>query len=86
MARSFSLPTSTLGAGSHSITAAYSGTSSGSPQFGTSNISTLHRTVNQASHLITFDQGTPTTKTFGDADFTVSATGGGSGNPLTFAA
>ena len=33
---------------------------------------------------ITFDPLTPTTKTYGDADFTVTAIGGASGNPVTF--
>ena len=41
-------------------------------------------TVNKANQTINF--GTLDNKTFGDADFNVSATGGGSGNPVTFAA
>jgi trimeric autotransporter adhesin len=40
-------------------------------------------TVAQATQTITF--GALTGKTFGDAAFTVSATGGASGNPVTFA-
>ena len=39
-------------------------------------------TVNQAAQVVTF--GTVGTKTFGDPAFTVSATGGASGNPVTF--
>ena len=41
-------------------------------------------TVNKADQTITF--GALATKTFGDAPFVVSATGGGSGNPVTFGA
>ena len=38
-------------------------------------------TVNKASQAITFN---PVTKSYGDAPFGLSATGGGSGNPVTF--
>jgi hypothetical protein len=41
-------------------------------------------TINKASQTISF--GALADKTFGDASFTVSATGGGSGNPVTFTA
>jgi hypothetical protein len=41
-------------------------------------------TVAKAGQTITFS--TLSNRTFGDADFTVSATGGASGNPVTFAA
>jgi hypothetical protein len=40
--------------------------------------------INKASQAITF--GALSTKTYGDADFQVSATGGASGNPVTFTA
>src|SRR5439155_7055806 len=40
--------------------------------------------IAKASQSISF--GALTDKTFGDAPFTVSATGGGSGNPVTFTA
>jgi hypothetical protein len=40
--------------------------------------------VNKAGQTITF--GALADKTYGDPDFTVSATGGASGNPVTFAA
>lgn len=40
--------------------------------------------VTSAAQAITF--GSLPDRTFGDADFTVSATGGGSGNPVTFTA
>src|SRR6185503_12204546 len=41
-------------------------------------------TITQASQTITF--GALAGRTYGDAPFTVSATGGASGNPVTFAA
>jgi len=41
-------------------------------------------TVNKANQTITFSA--LTNKTYGNAPFTVSATGGGSGNPVTFSA
>ncbi|HAS40725.1 MAG TPA: hypothetical protein DCS93_09615 [Microscillaceae bacterium] len=42
-------------------------------------------TVNKAKQTITFDLGNSATKTFGDAAFDLTATGGASGNPVTFA-
>ena len=41
-------------------------------------------TVNKADQTITFDLGSNTTKTIGDAAFDLAATGGASGNAITF--
>jgi trimeric autotransporter adhesin len=71
---------STLGIGNLPITAVYSGNGSYGLATGTL---TGGQAVNKADQTITF--GTVPDKSFGDADFTVSATGGASGNPVTFA-
>jgi RHS repeat-associated protein len=67
---------STLAVGTHSITASYSGNqpSVGSP--------VLSFTVNQAPQAITFSP--PSSVTYGVAPLTLSATGGASGNAVTF--
>ena len=70
------------GAGSCTITASQAGNAN-------YNAATpVERTfsIAKANQTITFAASTPTTKTFGDPDFNVSATGGGSGSPVTFAA
>ena len=71
-------PTSTLTVGTHSVAANY--TPSGS--YLASNGS-LTQTVNQASQTITFTTNAPASATYG-TQFTVAATGGASGNPVTF--
>src|SRR2546425_2039455 len=76
-------PTTALGAGNHTINAVYSGTTTGATQFAPSSGS-VAQTVNQASQTITF--GALSNRTYGDAPFTVSATGGASGTAVTFAA
>jgi hypothetical protein len=75
--------TSNLSVGTHSITAEYSGTTTGSPQFGASTSAALSHTVTQISQTITF--APLVDKTFGDAPFTVSATAS-SGLAVAFAA
>jgi parallel beta-helix repeat protein len=69
--------TSSLGVGTHTVTAEYSGAgfdpSSGS----------LIQTVNKASQTITFTSTAPTNPPVGGS-YTVTATGGGSGNPVVF--
>lgn len=74
--------TSELGAGNHSITAEYSGTSSGSPQFEASTSSALTQTVqkaNQAALTVT----SPNTGTFGEK-LTLSASGGSGTGAVTY--
>jgi hypothetical protein len=68
---------STPNVGDHKLNATYS------PQgyfYGSSGTGNLF--VNKAAQTITF--ANPGAKTYGDPAFTVSATGGGSGNPVTF--
>lgn len=69
--------TSTLGVGSHSITASYEGDSKAAPSVS----APLVQVVNKANQAIHF--GPLADRTFGDADFTVSATAS-SGLPVTF--
>jgi Secretion system C-terminal sorting domain len=66
-----------VGAGTTTINAQQTGNSTFNPA--TSNAQTL--TVNKAFQNINFP--ILPTKTFGDVPFTISATGGGSGNPVT---
>ena len=76
-------PTSALGAGNHAITAAYSGTSSGTPQFGASTGS-LTQTVNKAPLSVTANSRD---KVYGDAltgaDFSGTITGIKNNDPIT---
>ena len=66
-------------AGSKTVTAGYAGDAN----FLTStSAGTLH-TVNKASQTITFTSTVPSSAVYGGT-YTVSATGGGSGNPVTF--
>jgi hypothetical protein len=67
-----------VGAGTTTINAQQTGNSTFNPA--TSNAQTL--TVNKAFQNINFP--VLPTKTFGDAPFTISATGGASGNPIVF--
>ncbi len=73
-----SFTASGLGLGTHTLVAQYNGDSSYTPA--TSN--QLVITVVQNSQTITF--APPPPQVFGAAPFTVSATGGASGNPVTF--
>src|SRR5207253_11513187 len=66
--------------GSHSITASYDGDSASAP----STAVALVQVVNKADQQITF--AALADKVYGDAPFTVSAVGGGSTSPVTFAA
>jgi probable HAF family extracellular repeat protein len=68
------------GAGSCSVTASQAGDSNYSAAADV----TRSFTISQISQTITF--GSLSNKTFGDAPFTVSATGGASGNPVNFSA
>src|SRR4030095_9306883 len=68
------------GAGTCTITASQSGNGNYNPATDKSRSFNIAK----ANQTITFN-ALPD-KTFGDADFTVSATGGGSGNPITFSA
>ena len=71
--------TSTLTAGGHSVVANYLGGAG----FTASSSSTLTQTVNQASQTITFTTNAPATAAYA-SQFTVAATGGGSGIPVVF--
>ncbi|PYX06382.1 MAG: hypothetical protein DMG88_18460, partial [Acidobacteria bacterium] len=74
---------SALSVGSHNIQASFAGaTISGSTYTASSGTQTV--TVSTAGQTITF--GALANKTYGDAPFTVSATGGASGEPVTFTA
>jgi hypothetical protein len=64
--------------GTHTMTA------TATDMAGNKSTATRTYTVTKATQTITF--GALADKTFGDANFTVSATGGNSGNPVTFAA
>jgi predicted extracellular nuclease len=75
-----SFSTTSLSVGSHSITASYPGDGYSLPSTST----VLTQVVNKADQFITF--GALPDKTYGDPPFTVSATGGGSGNPVSFGA
>jgi hypothetical protein len=68
---------SLLTAGTHTVTATYSGDNSNSTSTGT-----LSQVVSQASQTITLS-GVPSSAAY-NSSFTVAATGGASGNPVTF--
>jgi len=70
--------TSTLNAGSDTVTATYSGDADHSGSSGS-----VNQTVNQASQAITFTTNAPSSAAY-NSQFTVAATGGGSGNAVTF--
>ncbi len=74
-----SFSTSTLTAVSHAITAAYGGDTN----YLTSTSDPVLQNVNKADQTITFNP--PATKIYGDLPFVLSATGGASGNSVTFA-
>ncbi len=75
--------TSALGAGSHSLTASYSG--DGIFVASDDSAAPLNLTVNQAAQAITFTS-TPPSPALTGGSYTVAATGGASGNPVTFSA
>jgi hypothetical protein len=70
-----------LSVGSHSITASYQGDAASAPS---STAAALVQSVGKGDQAITFN-ALPN-KVYGDAPFTVSAAGGGSTSPVTFAA
>ena len=72
--------TSTLTAGTHTVTASYTATGSFQNSSGTLSGGQV---VNQASQTITFTTPAPSSAAY-NTQFTVAATGGGSGNPVTF--
>ena len=74
--------TTTLAAGSDVITASYSGDSNHGVSSGTLS---PNQQVNQASQTITFTLNAPSTAA-DQSSFNVAATGGGSGNAVTFTA
>jgi hypothetical protein len=74
--------TTSLGVGTDAITATYSGDSNHSGSTGTLSGGQVVSPV-PLSQTITFTTPAPATAKSGDA-FTVAATGGGSGNPVTF--
>jgi hypothetical protein len=73
-----SCTTSSLGAGSDTVTASYSGDANHSASSGS-----VSQTVNQASQTITFTTNPPASAAY-NSPFTVAATGGASGNSVTF--
>jgi Bacterial Ig-like domain (group 3)/Lamin Tail Domain/MBG domain len=73
--------TTHLGVGSHSITATYDGDGTSAPS---STAAALVQVVSKADQTIAF--APLPSKTYGDVPFTVSAAGGGSTSPVTFAA
>lgn len=77
---SASLSTPGLNAGNHALTAVYAG----GPYHTGSTSASLAQTVNKASQSIVI--GELAEKTYGDAPFNALATGGASGNPVTFSA
>lgn len=74
------LSISTLAVGTHSLTAVYSGDTN----YTGSTSAAVSHVVNPAPQTILF--GPLPAKTFGDAPFAVTATGGASGQPVTFTA
>ncbi len=64
----------------HVITAPYSGDSN----YAATSSNTVNETVDPASQTITFTSTAPTSATVGGPTYTVTATGGASGNPVTF--
>ena len=75
---------SPLAVGSHELYATFDGATSGfeDPNRLGGTSTPLAVSVTKAAQAITFDTVGP--RSYGDPDFTVSATGGGSGNPVTF--
>ena len=71
-----------VGVGTTTITASQSGNSNYNAATDVSQTLTI---TNKTIQTITFDLGNDATKTFGDADFNLTATGGASGNAVTFA-
>ena len=75
---------SALSVASHNVQASFAGATISSTVYGASTSSTQTLAVTQAGQAITF--GVLGNKIYGDPPFTVSATGGASGNPVTFTA
>src|SRR5206468_5626598 len=75
---------SALSVAGHNVQASFAGATISGSTYTASTSGTQTLTVSTASQTITFAQ--PPDRTYGDAPFTVSATGGASGNPVTFSA
>jgi hypothetical protein len=75
---------SVLSVGSHNVQATFGGSNLGGANYLGATSGTQTLTVAKADQTITF--GALGTKSYGDVPFTVSATGGASGNPVTFTA
>ena len=69
-----------IGAGTTTITASQAGDAN----YNTANDVLQALTVNKVGQIITFDLGTNATKIVGDAAFDLTATGGASGNAITY--
>ena len=69
-----------VGVGTTTITASQAG----NDDYNAANSVTQTLTVNKANQTIAFDLGNDATKTLGDANFDLTATGGASGNAVTF--
>ncbi|MEO5895690.1 MAG: S8 family serine peptidase, partial [Vicinamibacterales bacterium] len=77
--------TLTAAASPHSITAAYSGATAAGTTWDSSTSAALPQTVNKANQTITFTSTAPSSGVVGNT-YTPTATGGASGNPVTFGA
>ncbi len=75
---------SALSVAGHNVQASFAGATISGSTYTASTSGTQALTVTTADQTITF--GTLADKTYGDPSFTVSATGGASGNPVTFTA
>ncbi|HXU17948.1 MAG TPA: kelch repeat-containing protein [Terriglobales bacterium] len=75
---------SALSVAGHNVQASFAGATISSTAYAASTSSLQTLTVTQASQTIIF--AALSNKNYGDAPFTVSATGGASGNPVTFTA
>ena len=75
---------SALSVAGHNVQASFAGATISSTTYAASTSSLQTLTVTQASQTISF--AVLANKNYGDAPFTVSATGGASGNPVTFTA
>jgi hypothetical protein len=80
----FTYNPSALSVASHNVQASFTGTAISGTTYASSTSGTQTLTVTTAGQTI--NVGALANKTYGDPPFTVSATGGASGNPVTFTA